>query len=245
MRIAICDDNIADRRHAERLLKRESDRIHSLGAESFVINCYGNTEKLYAMADTYDVFIIDMIDDPNENGMQIARTLRERGIPAPIILCSSVIDYRALSAESDSNFFYLSKPYVAEPLIEMLGVCEKHLVRRIGGIELRTDGETLYVTAEEILYATPAEHGFLTVAVRDRGPVRIMSDASSLYTQIQGIKKDPSIIAISARAFINAHALKSTGFLSVTMEDDRKLPVGLSFALAGNIREARKIRSGQ
>ena len=65
MRIAICDDNIADRRHAERLLKRESDRVHSLGEESYVIDCYGNTGKLYPMADTYDIFLIDMVDDPD------------------------------------------------------------------------------------------------------------------------------------------------------------------------------------
>ncbi|MBQ3790575.1 MAG: hypothetical protein II800_06560 [Lachnospiraceae bacterium] len=242
MRIAICDDNIADRRHAERLLKRESDRVHSLGEESYVIDCYGNTGKLYPMADTYDIFLIDMVDDPEENGMHIARALRERGIPSPIILCSSRIDYRALSAETDTNFFYLSKPCETEPLIQMLRQAEQHIVHREGRIELRTDGETIYVSPEDILYATPAEYGFLTVAVKGREPVRIMSDAFSLFKQIQGMKKDPAILAISGRAFINARALQSTGFLSVTMEDGRKLSVAPSFALAGNIREARNFR---
>ena len=245
MRIAICDDNIADRRHAERLLKRESDRIHSLGSASFVIDCFGSTEKLYSMADTYDVFLIDMVDDPEENGMQIARALREQGIPSPIILCSSKIDYRALSCDSDENFFYLTKPYVSEPLLEQLAQCEKHIVRREGRVELRTEGETVNVSYEDILYATEEGRGFLSVVVKGRGAVRIMSDAASLYQQMLGIKKDPAIIAISAKAFINALALKSTGFLSVTMEDGRKLPVAPSFALAGNIREAKRIRAGQ
>ena len=229
MRIAILDDNIADRRHAERLLKRESDRIHSLGEPSYVIDCFGNTEKLYPMADTYDIFLIDMTEDTEKSGIVIARELRSQGIPEPVILGVSRIDYRSMLAAEDRNFFSLDKPYVAGPLIDMLHTCEKHIIPKAGEIELRTDRETLHVSHRDILYGVETGSGCLTVATRLYPPVRIINDASSFYRQIQGIKKAPGIIPVSSRAFINVLAIRSTGIFSVIMEDGRKIRVASGF----------------
>ena len=241
MRIAILDDNIADRRHAERLFKRESDRIHALGDPSFVIDCFGNTDKLYPMADTYDIFLIDMIEDPDRNGMDIARDLRTHGVIEPIILGISKIDYRSLSAPDDSNLFYLDKPYVTEPLIDMLHVCEKHIVKREGCIELRTDRETLRVSPGEILYGVETGRGYLTVATKNHPPVRIISDASSFYRMIQSIKKAPMIVPVSSRAFVNASAVKKFGHFSVTMPDGCRIRVASGFM--SNVTQARNSTS--
>lgn len=241
MRIAILDDNIADRRHAERLFKRESDRIHALGEPSFVIDCFGNTEKLYPMADTYDIFLIDMTEDPERNGMDIARELRTQGVIEPIILGISKIDYRPLSDPEDSRFFFLDKPYVAESLIGMLRDCEKHIVKREGGIELRTDRETLRVSHQEILYGIETGRGCLTVGTMTYGPVRIISDASSFYQMIQGIKKAPAIVPVSSRAFVNAFAVRTIGHFSVTMSDGRRIRVASGFMT--NVTQARKSAS--
>lgn len=45
MHIAICDDNVADRKQLERLLKRESDKQYGI-REPFYIDSYGNAEAL-------------------------------------------------------------------------------------------------------------------------------------------------------------------------------------------------------
>ena len=42
MHIAVFDDNIADRKQTERLLKRQSDRYQNEGKEHFYIDSYGN-----------------------------------------------------------------------------------------------------------------------------------------------------------------------------------------------------------
>ena len=63
MHIAICDDNIADRKQSERLLSRESDkRIHTTG--NLYVDSYGNVEALLKSPQRYDLFFIDMTDLP-------------------------------------------------------------------------------------------------------------------------------------------------------------------------------------
>ena len=58
MHIAICDDNIADRKQLERLLKRESDkRAGTTG--SFYTDSFGNCEILAINNMLYDLFFID------------------------------------------------------------------------------------------------------------------------------------------------------------------------------------------
>ncbi|MCR5674149.1 MAG: hypothetical protein K6G16_00420 [Lachnospiraceae bacterium] len=238
MRIAVYDDNIADRRYAERLFKRESDRVHSRGEESFVIDCFGSTEKLYPMADTYDVFLIDQTGDPQVNGLDIARSLRARGILQPIILGVSAIDYRADVRETDGNLFFLDKPYEEDALCEVFRISEKHLVRREKKIELRTEGETVCTDSNAILYAVEADHGYVTVVLRDHAPVRVQNSVSSLYKMIQDIKKDPSLIPVSLKAFVHASGVSRTGLMHVIMQDGKKLGVSPVFLV--NLRELRK-----
>ena len=67
MHIALCDDNVADRKQFERLVKRESDRRAAdegiLFADSF-----GNSESLLTNPMQYDVFYIDMCKTPGVSG---------------------------------------------------------------------------------------------------------------------------------------------------------------------------------
>ena len=57
MHIAICDDNIADRKHLERLLQRESDRRKDT-AGILYIDSYGNVDALTKSPMIYDLFFI-------------------------------------------------------------------------------------------------------------------------------------------------------------------------------------------
>ena len=94
MHIAVCDDNIADRKQMERLLERASDRrIHTTGV--LYIDSYGNVDAVMRSPMLYDAFFIDMTSGP-VNGFQLARKLIDAGSTAPIILCISTINYRAI-----------------------------------------------------------------------------------------------------------------------------------------------------
>ena len=139
MHIAVCDDNIADREHLERLLERASDRrIHTTGV--FRIDSYGNMDAVMSSPMLYDAFFIDITSGP-VNGFQLVRKLIDAGVAAPIILCISTINYRVIidaaisEAPADavetsnhdvlrqklkSQVQYLNKPIRVAQLDEML-----------------------------------------------------------------------------------------------------------------------------
>ena len=58
MHVAVCDDNVADRKQTERLLGRESDRRAKL-TKGLYIDSYGNESALLRNPMQYDIFYID------------------------------------------------------------------------------------------------------------------------------------------------------------------------------------------
>ncbi|MCR4763795.1 MAG: response regulator [Lachnospiraceae bacterium] len=238
MRIAVFDDNVADRRHAERLLKRESDRLHALGEEGHLIDCFGSTDKLVSAAESYDVFLIDHREG-NEDSLGIVQRLRKLGIPQPMIIC--VPDETGSSQSKEKNLFRISKPYTRESLIPMVSECAHCVVKRGPRVELRNDIETIYTPVEDIVYVTSKELGFLTVGLKGREPFRMMGDTASFYRQVTGIKTDPALIPISPKSFINARYLKKAGTFTVEMTDQTRLRTSPAFWC--NIREVRRLRS--
>lgn len=93
MHIAVCDDNVADRKQLERLLKRESDkRAASTGI--IYTDSFGNSTALLSNPMQYDAFYIDMCLTEGTTGTDVVNALTAQGVNAPIILCCSKINYR-------------------------------------------------------------------------------------------------------------------------------------------------------
>ena len=111
MHIAICDDNNADRKQLERLLKRESDKRKAKTGLLFA-DSFGDCRILSTNHMQYDLFFLDMTASAPD-GLTFALQLVENGVTAPIVLCSSKINYKekasALSGIPDS-ILYLDKP---------------------------------------------------------------------------------------------------------------------------------------
>ena len=103
MHIAICDDNVADRKQLERLLKRESD-ARALQSEGFYVDSYGNREALLRSPMLYDAFFIDMCEG-SITGTDIVDALLKVGVKSPIVLCSSKICYQEYSFPANILFF--------------------------------------------------------------------------------------------------------------------------------------------
>ena len=96
MHLAVCDDNIADRKQTERLLGRESDRrINTTGV--LYVDSFGNRNAILSTPMIYDGLFMDMVED-GCNAAEIARELRKAGSRLPIIFCCSKINYRKGSA---------------------------------------------------------------------------------------------------------------------------------------------------
>ena len=60
MFIAVCDDNIADRKQTERLLGRQSDRFLKEFGDRLYIDSFGNAEAFMYKPEMYHGLFIDM-----------------------------------------------------------------------------------------------------------------------------------------------------------------------------------------
>ena len=103
MHIAICDDNIADRKQLERLLKRESDKRAAVSGILYT-DSFGNAEALLANPMQYDAFYIDVCQTEGVSGSDIVSALTAKGVNAPIVMCCSHINYREYTLPSNVIF---------------------------------------------------------------------------------------------------------------------------------------------
>ena len=240
MHIAVCDDNIADRKQMERLLERASDRrIHTTGV--FYIDSYGNVEAVMRSPMLYDAFFIDMTSGP-VSGFQLARKLIDAGVTAPVVLCISTINYRAVidaalaevppDAVENSNhdilrrklktqIQFLNKPIRVADLDEMLDYCIDQKSKTIPTIELRGEKDTLYVYEDEIMYAEKSGN-YARVSLTEGRQIDILSTMHNLYTQVAGFDH---FIPISEQAFINVSFIGKISLLKLTMKNGKAFTV--------------------
>lgn len=234
MHIAVCDDNIADRKQMERLLGRASDRrLHTTGV--LYIDSYGNVEAVLRSPMLYDAFFIDMTSGP-VNGFQLARKLIDAGVVAPIVLCISTIDYPSvieaalakvpedvteasnhdiLRRQLQKQILYLQKPIKANELDEMLDHAQHMKTETIPTIELRGEKETLYVHEDEILYAVK-NGNYVHVTLTEERSLDLLSTLPNFYSQIAMF---PHFIILSEHCLINAAFVEKLSLLKMTMKD--------------------------
>ncbi len=234
MHIAVCDDNIADRKQMERLLQRASDRrIHTTGV--FYIDSYGNVEAVMRSPMLYDAFFIDMTAGP-VNGFQLARKLIDTGVTAPIILCISTIDYPAiieaaiaevpddgiensnheiLRRQLKTQIRFLHKAIKVADLEEILDYAIDIKSKAIPTIELRGEKDTLYVYEDEILYAVK-EGNYARVILTESRSIDILGTIPNLYSQMENFEH---FFLLSEQAFINIAYVTKLSLLKLVMKD--------------------------
>lgn len=240
MHIAVCDDNIADRKQMERLLGRASDRrLHTTGV--LYIDSYGNVEAVLRSPMLYDAFFIDMTNGP-VNGFQLARKLIDAGVVAPIVLCISTINYPSvieaalaqvpedvteasnhdiLRRQLQKQILYLQKPIKVNELDQMLDHAQSLKAETIPTIELRGEKDTLYVHEDEILYAVKSGN-YVRVTLTEGRSLDLLSTLPNFYSQIAMF---PGFIIISEHSLVNAAFVEKISLLKLTMKDGQSFNV--------------------
>lgn len=242
MHLAICDDNIADRKQMERLLGRESlKRKDTTGV--FYVDSFGNKNAVLTTPMIYDGLFMDMTEEGND-AVEIANLLRADGSGLPIIFCCSKIDYRKAENLPD-NCFFLDKPIQVEELAAMCDRLQSFVDSREKKMEFRTDTEAFYLTEEEIAYAYPESRTVHVALVNGtvKEPVTSMLNFCSAfgfdvdYTS-RGISKldlgfirisESAVIAmIGAASLVNLKCVEKVGFAHIFMKDGTKLKISPS-----------------
>lgn len=155
MHIALCDDNVADRKQSERLLGRESDsRIHTTGG--LYLDSFGHHEALLQAPMQYDLFFLDMVCGDTD-AFALAHMLRKAGVTAPIVLCSSRLDYQSMENQPEL-VFHVKKPLKPEDIsscIDKALAIRDSLEKRF---EIRCEQETHYIDAGSVVTVIPEGH---------------------------------------------------------------------------------------
>ena len=237
MHIAVCDDNIADRKQTERLLGRQSDRFFKETGERLYIDSYGNVEAFLRYPQMYDGLFVDMtLQEPT--GLAIAKLLVDAGVVRPIILCVSTIDYRKQYEESGldiPNLMFIDKPIRVAELTAMMDKIREIKGDPIPTLELRGKDGTFYAKNDDIV--SVKKHGSeLIIQIADGQTICLIDEIYNFYDQCAIF---PQICPISDNALINVNHIKKTGFCKVTMDSGESF--GISFTYRNSIAEARNI----
>ncbi|MBR1931534.1 MAG: hypothetical protein IJ833_08715 [Lachnospiraceae bacterium] len=212
MHIAICDDNVADRKQLERLLKRESDkRAQSSGI--LYTDSFGNADSLLSNPMQYDLFYIDMCKTEGVTGIDVVHSLFGQGVNAPVVLCCSDIDYR--TEDLPENVLFLNKPIKVDELSASIDHALTIRSQAEPLIELREDGRTLYVTEPEIYYAV--EDGqYMVVTLSEGRSIRVSTTIENLFSQLEW---NPNFLSPSTKTILNGRHIEKLGFRKATMID--------------------------
>ena len=215
MHVAICDDNGADRKQMERLLKRESDRRASTTGVLY-IDSFGNIDALLANALMYDLFYVDLCMTPGVSVSELVERLAEKGSNAPVVLCCSKINYREQSFPP--NVFFLDKAIKVAELTESIDKALEIKAAAPSVIELRDETGTIYVTEEEILYAVAKGRAILVTLTEGRTKL-LRTDLYNLYTQWAA--SHSSFLPPTGHFLLNCRHIQKLGPLSATMTDGK------------------------
>ena len=149
--IAVCDDNIADRKQTERLLEREKDARLKSDGEVLYPESFGSSEALLKTPVKYDIFLIDLTQG-SDNGMELAKKLRHHGIIAPIVLLSSSIDYTSFS-NSPSDLIFIEKPISKGQISHLVDVAKDWSKNKPALLEIRGKKDTYFLPDRELIRA--------------------------------------------------------------------------------------------
>lgn len=126
----------------------------------------------------YDVIVLDL-RLPHMSGIEVLRTLRDRGVPTPVLVLTAqdAVESKVLALRIGADD-YVTKPFAFEELlarVEALGRRPKEIQRpvyRIGSLTLDTGKHEVH-RGRKAVDLTPKEYAVLEYLARNAG--RVMS----------------------------------------------------------------------
>lgn len=152
MYIAVIADNIANRKHIERLLDRTSDAIMSQTGNLY-IEAYGEPASMWPSMKRYDLFLLDIQNTSMKE--ELLNRFTELGITNQVVVCRPEEEgYSPCPLEKDCR--HVQHPLNTTVLSELVldvheAAKQKESQKRI--VEIRSEEGTHYLEAETILYA--------------------------------------------------------------------------------------------
>ncbi|MBO4457253.1 MAG: hypothetical protein J5802_06015 [Butyrivibrio sp.] len=227
MYFAICDDNIADRKQSERLLKRQADRIFKEKEERIYLHSYGNVDAFMSKPQMYQALFIDMTSSDHD-GIDIAKLLLDMGIAKPIILCCSSIDYRERAKEEGleaENLYFLDKPIKVAEITAMVDTIMEKREVPAAKLELRDHDGTVYAGGDDIV-CVKGKGQEINIYLADGRKLNLLSTVYDFFYECGAF---PQICPVSDNALINVNHIQKKSLLSVKMNNGESFLISLYY----------------
>lgn len=218
MHVAICDDNVADRKHLERLLSRESDK--RAGTPNILyIESFGDKDHFLKNPLKYNIVFMDMC---HQEGLveEIIKRLEEMSFNAPLILYSSKIDYTAIE-KLPEYVVHAKKPYIPDPLPEFLALGDENVLGKVITLPFHGNDAIQHVPKNSLMYALPEETGY-TLYLSDHTSIKVDDNIGTLrklfdpHEEYQLINND---------CFINFKFVSAVTLFTILMQDYREFKI--------------------
>jgi len=147
--------------------------------------------------------------------------LREMGVVAPIVLCTSSIRYEDY-AKPPVELLYIDKPFKPEELTEIINEVEAKQKKAAPTIEIRDDLNTYYIYEEDFIYAYP--DGYRTKIVLKDG--RVIMQLGTLQELIPVLQPFDAFLLLGKKYVVNYNHIVKIEKNHVMLSDHSKVPLG-------------------
>ena len=223
MYIAVIADNIASRKHMERLLDRTSDAIMATTGNLY-IEAYGDPASMWPLIKRYDLFFVDITQD-NCLKEHVINRLMELNLNSQTVILENQ-DENCSSWPSDHGFLSMKHP-LSIPALSQL-VTEIHTLIRENSekkkiLEFRCEDTTHYIDADQILYAVEKEYQ-VEICLLDGSVNKMLGDIFDFYRCVEGYAE---FSLHNRKVVINCNHVKKIKGRTITLLNDQtiKLPL--------------------
>ncbi|MEF9875547.1 MAG: LytTR family DNA-binding domain-containing protein [Gordonibacter sp.] len=145
--IAICEDNDRERQHLQSLLERY---LNNRACEARIV-AYTHGEQLVAnfQRGEVSILLLDVLMGDGMNGIEAARTIKERDPDLPLVFVTSSTDYAVDSYEVRA-LHYLVKPVTEASLADALDRCKGAIDASRRRIDVVSDRETISLLQSDV-----------------------------------------------------------------------------------------------
>lgn len=220
MHVAICDDNVADRKHLERLLSRESDK--RAGTPNILyIDSYG--EKMHFLANPlkYNLIFMDMSSEPGIVEF-ILEHLDEMGYHAPLILYSDKIDYTKIP-NLPEYVVHAKKPYIPDPLPEFLALGDANVVGHVISINVHTNSVISSIPKYTVMYAVE-ENNACKLYLTDGTSIEVAEKIEELRQIFEPFEE---FERVNPKSIVNFKYVTAVMPIAVMMQDSKEFKTSL------------------
>ena len=219
--IAICDDRREDRAHLQTLLRQVLRDRHIEAELTLYPGAGALLQDLAGGRGPYDLYLLDILMG-EENGMELARALRERGDQGRLVFITSSRDYAVDGFEIGADN-YLLKPVTAEKLSQAMA----RLLKSRNTVTFYAEtGGLLPLPADTILWAEAFSHTIClhttAKSVSVRGPLEDARQRLAAY----------GFVRCHRSYLVNLAYVAEIGRREVLLTDGSRVPVSRGGAQA-------------